>query len=140
MAQIIPTFELLSLGSITFSGNETWVDILSNLPNQNSPIPSGKQIWIGYVTCIAQDKGATFELRPNLPGQSTGTSGTTQLRGFTSVEAGDSKDMDLYLYGNITTLAPVTSTSSGVEKLWLRIKSLSNASSTFEYMIYYTIY
>lgn len=61
MAQIVPTFELSCVGSVTFSGAETWVDITNFGPNANSPIPSGKQIWIAYITCIAQDKSATWK-------------------------------------------------------------------------------
>lgn len=140
MASIIPTFDQLSIGSVTVAGTDNWVDILANLPNQNSPIPSGAQVWVGYVTCISQDKNATFELRPNLPNKSIGSAIDTQLRGFVTVPVGESRDMDLYYYGAIVTLAPVTSVSTGVEKLWLRIKSTSAASATYEFIIYYTVY
>lgn len=140
MAELIPTFEALSLGAITFSGNETWIDLTSYGPSANSPIPSGKQIWIGFLTCISQDKGATFELRPNLPGQSTGTTGTTQLRGFVQVPSGESRDLDLYYNGAIVSLAPVGVASTGVEKLWLRIKSITSSSATYEFLLYYSLY
>lgn len=134
------TFNLTSAGSLTASGTDNWVDILSNGPNTNSPIPNGSQIRIGYITCISQDKTASFELRPNTPGNSTGTVGTTQLRGFVSVPTGESRDLDVY-YGNaILSLAPVTAVSTGVEKLWLRIKSGSASSATYEFIIYYSLY
>lgn len=140
MADIVPIFEKMSLGSVTFSGSETWVDLTSFGPNVNSPIPNGQQIWIAFITCIAQDKAATFELRPNLPTKSLGNITDTQLRGFVSVASGESQDLDLYYNGAIATLAPVSTASSGVEKLWLRIKSGSNAAATFEFILYYSLY
>lgn len=137
--EIKPTFDLVSLGSLTAAGTEQWVDLTSYLPNANSPIPSGKQVWIGYVTCISQDKNATFELRPNLPTKSAANTTDTQLRGFVSVPAGESRDLDMYYGGAIYTLAPVGAASTGVEKLWLRIKSGSSASATYEFIFYYTL-
>jgi hypothetical protein len=140
MAQIVPRFELSSSGSVTFSGTETWVDLTSFAPDINSPIPSGKQIWIAYVTCIAQDKAGTFELRPNLPTKSAGNITDTQLRGFTTVASGTSEELDVYYGGATMSLAPVTAVSTGVEKLWLRIRSGSNSSGSFDFIMYYTIY
>jgi hypothetical protein len=140
MAQIIPIFELLCLGSVTASGTDNWVDLSSYGPNANSPIPSGKQIWIGYVTCISQDKIATFELRPNLPTKSAGNTTDTQLRGFVNVPGGESRDLDVYYGGAITSFVPVTELSTGVEKLWLRIKSGSSSTATYEFILYYTLY
>lgn len=140
MASLIPIFELTSVGSLTATGVDNWVDILANGPNTNSPIPAGKQIWIGFVTCISTDKSASFEIRPNLPTKSLGNITDTQIRGFTTVPVGESRDMDVYYGGAITSLAPVTAASTGVEKLWLRIKSNSNAAATYEYIIYYTLY
>jgi hypothetical protein len=140
MAEIIPAFELSSSGSITVSGTDNWVDILSYLPNQNSPIPNGKQIWIGYVVCISPDKTSTFELRPNLPTKSAGTTVDTQLRGMVTVATGESRELDVYYGGAILSLAPVTAASTGVEKLWVRVKSGSASSATYEFIIYYTLY
>ena len=140
MAQNIPVFELSCVGTLTASGTDNWVDLTSFAPNANTPIPSGKQIWIAYVTCISQDKNATFELRPNLPTKSAANTTDTQLRGFASVPAGESRDLDVYYGGAITSLAPVTAQSTGVEKLWLRIKSGSAASATYEFILYYTLY
>lgn len=137
---LIPVFDLVCSGSLSASGTDNWVDLTSYAPNANSPIPSGKRIWIGYVTCISQDKNATFELRPNLPGQSSSGTGTTQLRGFASVPAGESRDLDVYYGGAITTLAPVSADSTGVEKLWLRIKSGSSSAATYEFILYYSLY
>lgn len=140
MAFIVPTFDLSCVGSVTGSGTEYWVDLLSYTPNANSPIPSGKQAWIGYVTCVAPDKPATFELRPNLATKSLGNTTDTQLRGFTTVSVGESDDLDVYYGGAIMCLAPVGAASTGVEKLWLRIKSNSVQSATFEFIAYYTLY
>jgi len=140
MAQIVPVFELTCIGSLTATGTENWVDIASFGPNANSPIPSGKQIWIAYITCISQDKSATFELRPNIPTKSAGNATDTQLRGFAAVPTGESRDLDVYYGGAITSLAPVTAQSTGVEKLWLRIKSNSNSAATYEFILYYTLY
>lgn len=139
MASIITTFDKMSSGEIVTTGTDNWIDILSLAPDVNSPIPTGKQIWIGYVTCISPDKNATFELRPNLPTKSLGNTTETQLRGFQSVPGGDSKEMDLYYYGAILTVAPVTASSTGVEKLWLRITCGSNASAKYQYIINYAL-
>lgn len=140
MAQIVPTFDLSSVGSVTVSGTENWVDLLSYLPHQNSPIPSGKQVWVAYVTCIAQDKSATFELRPNLPTKSASNITDTQLRGFVTVPSGESRDLDVYYGGAIQSLAPVSGASTGVEKLWLRVRASSAAASQFDFITYYALY
>ena len=140
MAEIIPIFDKVCLGSLTASGTDNWLDLTNYAPDNNSPIPSGKRIWIGYVTCISADKTATFELRPNLATKSAGNTTDTQLRGFASVPQGESRDLDMYYGGAITTLAPVTANSTGVEKLWLRIKSGSSSAATYEFILYYSLY
>lgn len=140
MAQIVPVFELTCAGTVTVSGTDNWVDLTSFGPNANSPIPNGKQIWIAYITCISQDKSATFELRPNLHTKSLANITETQLRGFAAVPTGESRDLDVYYNGAIQSLAPVSATSTGVEKLWLRIKSGSASTATFEFILYYTLY
>jgi hypothetical protein len=140
MADILPVFEKLSVGVVTQAGATVWVDVGSFGPDTMSPITSGKRIWVGYITCICVDKNATFELRPNLVGQSTGTDGTTDLRGFVAVASGDSKDLDVYYGGAINTLAPTSGASTGVEKLWLKIVSGSGSSATYEFIMYYSLY
>ena len=140
MADIIPRFELSCVGSITSASTDIWVDLASYGPNINSPIPNGKQIWVAYLTCISQDKNATFELRPNLPTKSAGNTTDTQLRGFASVPSGESSELDVYYGGAITCLTPIGALSTGVEKVWLRIKSGSNSSATYEFILYYTLY
>jgi hypothetical protein len=139
MAQLIPIFEKAFMGSGTVN-SELWIDLSAANPDPNSPIPSGKQIWVGYATFISDDKTVTFEIRPNLPTKALGNTTETQLRASVSITAGESKDLDLYYYGNIMSLAPVSATSTGVEKLWLRVKSGSNSAGAFSYIVYYTLY
>jgi hypothetical protein len=115
------------------------VDLTVNTPNANSPIPSGKQIRIGFVTIIAGSKSATCELRPNLPTKSAANTTDTQLRDFAFVPSDDSAIIDAYYNDALVTLAPVTVASTGVEKLWLRLTSVSSASATFSYIINYTL-
>lgn len=144
MAQQIPKFDINVHGNLSASGTDNWVDLTSLLYSAgiipSAVIPSGNQIWIAYITCISQDKNATFELRPNKTTKSAGTTGDTDLRGFASVPSGDSKDLDVYYNGAILTLAPVGVVSTGVEKLWLRIKSGSASAATYEYILYCTLY
>lgn len=140
MADIMTLFDKIVSGSVTFSGTETWVDMFDFFPDKASPIPVGKRIWVGFITCIAYDKEGKFEYRPNLPGKSDGNLIDTQIRGFSKVPAGDSDMMDLYYNNAVTTLAPVSANSTGVEKAWLKIKSSSSAAATFDFIGYYTIY
>ncbi len=132
MSTITPIFELSLIGSGTTATKDDWYDL-------SGAIASNSQFWTGFATFISWDKSLTFELRSNNSGQSTGTVGTTQLKAFTSVGQSDSKDVDLYLSGNIITLVPVVP-STGVEKLWLRVRGSSNTISTFDYILHYTSY
>jgi hypothetical protein len=138
MAQIIPVFDLVSIGNGTVT-TETWVDLTSFGPDINSPIPNGKQLLLGYLTVISHDKALTFQVRPNLPTKSLGNDTDTQLRSFVTVPKEDSKDLDLNFYGQITTLAPVSAASTGVEKLWLKVKGLG-VIGAFDFILYYTLY
>jgi hypothetical protein len=140
VASIISTFDKTSVGTVSGSGTEYWIDILANGPDTNSPIPSGLQIWIGFVTLISWDKPCQVSLRPNLPTKSAGSDSETQIRGFSQCAAGESIDLDVYYGGAIQSLAPVVAQSTGVEKLWLKIKSTANSAATFDYVVYYTIY
>lgn len=139
MAEIFPTFDKVFSGTGSVQ-QELWVDLSASDPDPNSPIPNGIQLWLGYASLVAIDKDLTFEIRPNLPTKSLGTVAETQLRSFTAVPKGDSKDVDLYYYGNISTLAPVGVTSTGVEKLWLRVRSGSGVVGDFDYFVYYSTY
>ena len=139
MAQIIPIFEKAFIASGTTSTKDDWYDLSSYGPDANSPIPSGKQLWLGFATFISNDKNLTFELRPNLAAESLGTVAKTQLRTFASVPNGESRDVDMYQGGAIATLAPVTAVSTGVEKLWLRVRSGTNTVATFDVLLFYTL-
>jgi len=138
LASIIPIFDLVCIGSGTVT-TETWVDLTSFGPDVNSPIPNGKQLLLGYITLISQDKPLTFQIKPNLPTKSLGTDAETQLRAFASVPKEDSKEIDLNYYGQITTLAPVSAPSTGVEKLWLKVTG-NGAIGGFDFILYYTLY
>jgi len=136
VAELIPSFDQVAYGSGTVT-SETWIDLLAG--TAHTPIPAGKQILIGYITLISQDKPLKFQLKPNLPTKSLGNDGDTQLRSFSSVPKEDSKDLDLNFYGEIVTLAPVTAVSTGVEKLWMKVTG-NGAIGAFDYIIYYTLY
>lgn len=141
MANITPTFELTFIGGGMTTTKDDWYEMSASGPDANSPIPSGKQIWLGYITLISTDKDLVFEIRPNLPTKSAGNTTDTQLRTFESVSASDgSKELDLYYYGNIMTLAPVSGSSTGVEKLWLRVRSNTQTIASFNYIVRYTLY
>ena len=135
MATIIPVFDVQFLGSGSVN-TELWHDISAQIGG----IASGKQLWLGFSTFIAEDKSLIFELRPNLATKSLGNLTDTQLRAFTSVPGGESKDIDHYLGGAINWLAPVGVVSTGVEKLWLRIRSNSASAGLWDYVIYYALY
>jgi len=122
-----PLFDLLASGTGSV-GTETWVAITT--------ITSGKQIWIGYATLGAVDKNLQFEIRYNNTGQSTGTTGNTTLIDFSGTSTGTSVDRDFYWYGALQT---TSGTSTGVEKLWLRVTGQGSTSAGFEYIIRYTL-
>ena len=133
MASIIPVFEQQFQASGLTSTKDDWVAI-------SNAIPTGTQLWLGFGTFISEDKSLIFEIRANLPTKNAGNSTDTQLRGFTSVPTGESKDVDFYLGGAIQWLAPVSAQSTGVEKLWLRIRSGTMTVGVWDYIIYYTSY
>lgn len=133
MAVIQPVFDSVFIGSGTTSTKDDWFDI-------SGAIDSGTQLWLGYATFVSNDKQLTFELRPNLINESLGQAAKTQLRAFTSVPTGESRDVDLYLGGAVQALAPKIAPSTGVEKLWLRVRSGTQTISTFDYIIYYSVY
>lgn len=143
MASPIAKFDMIANGSLTTSGTDNWVDLTTLLYNSgyipSSVIPSGKQIWIAYITCISADKNSQFEMRPNKTTKSAGNTTDTDLRGFAAVNQGASSDLDVYYGGAINTFAPVDVASTGVEKLWLRIKCGSSSAATYEYILYCTI-
>ena len=125
MAVQQPIFDKTISGSGTVN-QELWVDL--------GVIPNGKQLLLGYATYIAEDKALQFETRSNIAGQSTGTIGNTTLHDWTATTTGSSVDRDFYQYGYVNTTTVV---STGVEKLWLRIKSGSAAAGAWDYILRY---
>ena len=132
MASITPLFDLQINNQGTTSTKDDWYAITT--------VTSGQQLWLGYATFISEDKNLTFELRANKATKSTGTTADTDLISFQSVQSADSKDTDMYLSGNITQYCPQSTVSTGVEKLWLRVRSGTNTAALFDYIIRYTLY
>jgi len=127
MAQVQPVFDSIMTGTGSVNA-ELWVDL--------GLIPNGKQILLGYATYTAEDKNLQFETRSNLSTKSTATVVDTTLLDWTSTTAGGSVDRDFYQYGNIAT---TTVMSTGVEHLWLRIRSQSQAAGVYDYIVRYTL-
>jgi hypothetical protein len=138
---ITPTFELNLIGSANTATKDDWYDVgaLSS-PSANSPIPSAKQLYIGFALFGSQDKALVYELRANNSGQSAGTTGATTVIAYSATDpTSGSVTSDLFQNGNIRTVIPVSSASTGVEKIWLRVQSGSNTVATFQWFIYYTL-
>lgn len=120
-------FDLILQGSALMT-NELWVDL--------GIIPNNSQIMLGYATYTPDGKTITFELRSNLLGYSTSTTGTTKLHDRVTVKDLSVIDRDYYQNGRLQTL---TVSSTGIEKLWIRLTSKSNASADAYWWIYYTV-
>lgn len=133
MATIQVIFDSVLTGTGTTATKDDWFDL-------TGAIPANTQLWLGYGTCISWDKPLTFEIRVNLAGKSAANVTDTQLKAFTSVPTTESRDTDMYLGGAIATVAPPSSVSTGVERVWLRVRSGSVATATFDYIIYYTTF
>lgn len=131
MAQIQVIFDSAIVGSGITATKDDWFDL-------SGVIPANTQLWLGYGTMISWDKPLTFEVRVNLPGKTAGTVADTVLKAFTSVPTTESRDTDMYLGGAIATLAPAGVPSTGVERVWLRVRSGSVATAAFDYIIYAT--
>lgn len=132
MAQMQVVFEKQMIGSGLTVTKDDWFDL-------TGAMVSGRRIWLGFSTMISQDKSLTFELRSNLATKGTGNLTDTKLLAFTSVVSGESKDVDLFLQGMILTLSP-DAPSTGVERLWLRVRSNTVNTAAFDYLIWYTEY
>lgn len=130
-------FERQLLGSGNTATKDDWYDIgaLSS-PAQDSPIPSGKTIWLGFSYLYSPDKAMEFELRTNNSGVSTGTLINTALlaRGASDPGAG-SNAIDSFQNGFINIKSTL---STGVEKVWLRVTSGNNIVASFTWQIFYT--
>ena len=133
----MPFFERQLLGSGNTASKDDWYDLGTlNSPSQDSPIPTGKKIWLGFSFLYSPDKAMEFELRCNKTGLSTGTVANTDLmaRGASDPGAG-SNVIDSYQNGYISVLS---TTGSGVEKFWLRVTSGTNTIAAFTWQIFYT--
>lgn len=139
MAAVGVLFNLTFSGSATTVSKDDWYDIGAlSVGGGYSPIPTGVQLWLGLMMAFSQDKGLSYEIRVNNSGQSTGTVSTTELIGVSASDpASGTTPCDLFYRGAIQTLAPAAS-STGVEKLWLRVESGTATSSTFDWFIYFT--
>lgn len=131
-------FERELAGGANTVSKDDWYDIgaLSTVP-QDSPIPTGKRLWLGFAFLYSADKSMEFELRSNKAGQTTGTVANTDLvaRGASDPGAG-SNAIDLYQGGAIQVDTIVGSASN--EKLWLRVTSGTNTVAAFSWLIFYT--
>jgi len=128
MADLIPTFEKILSGTSTVQ-TETWIDL--------GAIPTGKKIWYGYASFIAEDKNCSYEVRSNLAGQSAGTVGATTLHDWSSTPQGEVTDRDLYRDGNIMTTSV---TGTGTEHWWLRVRAQGQVVGVLDYIFYYSEY
>ena len=140
MASIVTTFEKRLNGSANSASKDVWYDIgtLSEYPG-DSPIQSGHRLILGYLDLSSQDKALNYELRVNNPGESLGTTAKTSVVSFAATDpTTGTVRSDLYQYGNIQSVAPVSVLATGTEKLWLRVMSGSNVVATFNWFLYYT--
>ena len=85
---------------------------------------------------MEKNENLQFETRSNVQGKNTNTVSDTQLHDWVSVAGGFSVDRDFYQNGYINTTTVV---GTGVEKVWLRIKSQSQATGFYDYIVRYTI-
>ena len=127
MASQQPIFDTVISGSGTVNA-EGWIDL--------GLVPNGKQLLLGYATYIAEDKNLQFETRSNLAGKSAGSLADTQLHDWAAASGGSGVDRDFYQFGYVNTL---TGVSTGVERLWLRIRSNSQSLGTWNYILRYMI-
>lgn len=128
MSELQPIFEQVLPGKSS-GGKDVWVDL--------GVIPSGKSIWFGYATFIAEDKDMQFEVRCNHVGFSDGTEAHTDLFDFSGAPTGVSVDRDFYRNG---ATALVSEVSTGVEHWWIRMRAASGVVGNFDYIFYYTLY
>ena len=119
-------FNLTNQGQAVMN-NELWIDL--------GVIPNGTQVMFGYADYTPDGKTITFDLRSNTAGQSAGTVGATTLHGRLTVRDLNIGSADYYRNGRLQTL---TVQSTGVEHMWLRLTSKSNAAADAYWWIYYT--
>jgi hypothetical protein len=127
-------------GTHLTASKDDWYDLgaLATYP-AHSPIPAGKQLWIGYMNVGSQDKSLDYELRVNNPTKSAGNvADTTMIWATSSDPSAGSKMENMTFDGDILTVAPLAA-STGVEKLWLRVASGTNTVASFDWWIYYLL-
>lgn len=123
----IPLFDKTYVGQLNFSNQEVWVDL--------GLIPNALQIMFGFTTYSCDGKTITFEVRTNKIGFSDGSLVNTDMHDRVSVRDGDSKDRDYYKNANTTRKSVI---STGIERVWLRLKSKSNNNADAYWWIDYT--
>ena len=126
MADQQPIFDTVISGNGTVN-SDIWVNLCA--------VPTGKAILLGYSTYISEDKNILVETRSNLSTKSAGTLVDTVLHDDTGVTTGACVDRDFYQFGYVNTL---TAVGTGVERLWLHIRSQNAAAGAFDYIIRYT--
>lgn len=121
-------FNLVKSGSSTV-GLDGWLDL--------GLIPTGYQVWIGYITWTSPNKAITFELRGNAIGKSAGNTTDTLLYSTTALKKGATSTVDLYKSGRMTVR---TVKGTGVEHWWIHAKSTTSTSGSYTYKIQYLTY
>lgn len=120
-------FDKQIIGQINFSNQEIWVDL--------GVITSGLYAFFGFATFTCDGKNIVFELRTNKIGFSDGVLANTNLHDRVQVRDGDSRDREYYR-GNLSSRQSEIST--GVEHMWLRLRSKSSNNADAYWWIDYT--
>lgn len=125
-------------GSSIFTTNITNDTVVGNVLYINiGLIPTGKYLWYGTGQYASPDKSVSFELRTNKTGLSTGTDlDTVAIAASASVTPkSGQKTVDYYQSGRLTTKSVV---GTGVENMWLKLKSTSGSLGSVLYSINFT--
>jgi hypothetical protein len=100
-------------------------------------IPSGQKTWFGAGQFASPDKTSTFELRTNIASQGSGSDANTLILGAINAGArSGTVTKDFYKNGSLHT---VSALGSGVERIWLKIKSKTAASGSYYFLITHTV-
>lgn len=99
-------------------------------------IPTGLKIWFGNLSAASLDKSLTFEVRANVTGQSAGnTTVTTLLASVSASPTSGTKFLDIYKGGRLHITSVV---GTGVESVWLHLKSKTKTAGSYYYSLNYT--
>ena len=124
-------------GGNTFTTNQTKSGTYgSSLYIDYGVIPVGLKIWFGLCQFASPDKSGTFELRTSKATKSLGNDTDTTLLG--SISAGartGTVSMDMYKSNTLHTVSVI---GTGVEKIWVKVKSSSGASGSYYSSLNYT--